>query len=36
MRFDLIDAQGVQIVKQVRSNLGNKTKFSDFAFLFKD
>lgn len=36
MRFDLIDAQGVQIVHQVRSKLGNKSKFSDFGFVFKE
>lgn len=36
MRFDLIDAQGVQIVQQVRSRLGNKSKFSDFGFVFKE
>lgn len=36
MRFDLIDAQGVQIVRQVRSRLGNKSKFSDFGFVFKE
>lgn len=36
MRFDLIDAQGVQIVHQVRSKIGNKSRFSDFAFVFNE
>jgi hypothetical protein len=36
MRFNLIDAQGVQIVQQVRSKLSSKTRFSDFAFIFNE
>lgn len=36
MRFDLIDNQGVEIVQQARTKLGNKTKFSDFVFIFKE
>jgi len=36
MRFDLIDNQGVQIVKQIVNKVGNKNKRSDFIFVFKD
>lgn len=36
MRFDLIDNQGVQIVKDVRNKIGNNVKISDFVFVFKE
>ena len=36
MRFDLIDNQGVRIVKQVTNKVGNKNKRSDFVFVFKE
>ena len=36
MCFDLIDNQGVKIVTQIINKVGNKTKFSDFAFVFNE
>lgn len=36
IRFDLIDSQGVQIVKEVRNKIGNKVRISDFGFIFKE
>lgn len=36
MQFDLIDNQGVKIVSQVRNKIGNKTRISDFSFVFEE
>ena len=36
IRFDLIDNQGVKIVKEVRNKIGNKVRISDFGFVFKE
>ena len=36
MCFDLIDNQGVKIVTQIINKVENKTKFSDFAFVFNE